>query len=280
MVLSIGSITINNGVLKLLLAELPVFETLFLRAIFVMALGMPLLVLLSGAGSARFIVQPRVLVRSVVECAASVCFVFAVANAPLADVTAIVQLTPMLTLLGAVVFFGDKVARGPLMLIVLALVGALLVVQPGTSAFQPFVLFGVLSALFSAGRDLFGRRVAREVPAFAVALSVSVVTGIVSGAMTLTLETWHAPSLDQVLWIGLAGALLTLAQLFMFLSFRVAETAAVLPFSYSGMLWALVIGVIGFGALPNALGLFGMGLIMLSGVLVVMRERWLRNRAD
>jgi drug/metabolite transporter (DMT)-like permease len=279
MLLAMGSITINNGMLKLVLAELPLFETMFLRAVIVVALGLPLLAVMSGVGSARHILAPRVMARNLVESAASVCFVFAVASAPLADLTAILQLTPMLTLLGAVVFFGDRIGRVQLLLVLLALVGALLVAQPGTASFEPALLFGVLSALFSAGRDLFGRRVAREVPAFAVALGVSVFTAIAAGVMTLALERWVGPTLVQTLLIGGAGVLLTLAQLFLFLSFRTAETTAVLPFSYTGPLWALPIGALLFGTLPNALGLAGMALILLSGVLVVLRERWVRHRA-
>ncbi len=84
-----------------------------------------------------------------------------------------------------------------------------------------------------------------------------------------------------MLLIGGAGVPLTLAQLLMFLSFRVAETSAVLPFAYSGLLWALVVGLVTFGTLPNALGFVGMGLILLSGVLrgaaraLAAPSRWL-----
>ncbi|MGV3490688.1 MAG: DMT family transporter [Devosia sp.] len=274
MVLSMGCITINNGVLKLVLAQLPLFEAMFLRAVIVVALGLPLLAVMSGISSVRHLLAPAVIARNLVECAASVTFVFAVANAPLADLTAILQLTPMLTLLGAVVFFGDRIGRGGVALVVLALFGAVLVAQPGSSAFEPFLLLGMLCSVFSAGRDLFGRKVARDVPAFAVALGVSVFTAVVSGGMTLALEDWVAPSLEQMLLVAGAGVLLTLAQLFMFLSFRTAETSVVLPFSYTQLIWALGIGVVTFGTWPNALGLVGMGLILLSGVLVVLRERF------
>lgn len=273
MVLANGSITLNNGMLKLVLAELPLFETMFLRAIIIVVLGVPLLAAMSGISSARHMLSPAVLARNLVECGASICFVFAVANAPLADLTAILQLTPMLVLLGSVVFFGDRVGKGAAALIVLALFGALLVAQPGSAGFQPFLLLGMLSAALSAGRDLFGRKVPREIPALAVALGVSLFTAVASGGLTLTLERWVPPTLEQTLLIGGAGALLTLAQLFLFLSFRVAKASAVLPFAYTGTLWALAIGAALFGTVPNALALVGIVLIVVSGVLVVAIER-------
>jgi S-adenosylmethionine uptake transporter len=169
MVLASGCFTINNALLKLAVVNLPPLESLFLRALAGIILGVPVLLLTTPRGSLRHVLDPRVLARNVVECAAAIAFVFAVANAPLADITALLQLTPMLVLLGAVVLFGDRVGGLAASLIVLALIGALLVAQPGASGLQPYVLFGLASAALSAGRDLIGRRVAAGVPALAVA---------------------------------------------------------------------------------------------------------------
>jgi drug/metabolite transporter (DMT)-like permease len=273
MVLANGSITINNALIKLAVVELPPMQAMFLRAIAAVLLGLPVLAATSSVASLRHIIAPRVLLRSIVECGAAMAFVLAVATAPLADLTAILQLTPMLVLLGAVLFFGDKVPRIAVALVGLAMLGALLVAQPGGHGLEPYVLFGMLSATLSAGRDLLGRRVGLHVPGLAVAIGVSAVSILVIGAATLLFEHWVTPNLGQLALIAAAGAFLTLAQLLLFLAFRVAPTRAVLPFFYTGTLWALVIGALVFGTLPNGLALVGMALIMLSGVLVVVLER-------
>lgn len=273
MVLANGSITINNALIKLAVVELPPMQAMFLRAIAAVLLGLPVLAATNSLASLRHIAAPRVLARSIVECGAAIAFVLAVATAPLADLTAILQLTPMLVLLGAVLFFGDKVPRIAVALVGLAMLGAVLVAQPGGHGLEPYVLFGLLSATLSAGRDLLGRRVALEIPGLAVAIGVSAVSILVIGAATFTFEPWATPSLGQLALIAAAGAFLTLAQLLLFLAFRVAPTSAVLPFFYTGTLWALVIGALVFGTLPNGLALVGMALIVLSGVLVVVLER-------
>jgi drug/metabolite transporter (DMT)-like permease len=273
MVLASGCFTINNALLKLAVADLPPLETLFLRAVAGVILGVPVLLLTAPRGSLRHVLDARVLSRNAVECAAAIAFVFAVANAPLADITALLQLTPMLVLLGAVVLFGDRVGGLTASLIVLALIGGLLVAQPGASGFQPFVLFGLASAALSAGRDLIGRRVDAGVPALAVAVGLSVVCVVVIGCLMLVFERWVMPSLPQLLLISGASAFMTLAQLLLFLSFRVAETRAVVPFFYTGTLWALLIGAVVFGTLPNAVAAIGICLIALSGVLVLLLDR-------
>lgn len=273
MVLASGSFTINNALLKLAVVNLPPLESLFLRALAAILLGVPVLLLTTPRGSLRHVLDPRVLARNAVECAAAIAFVFAVANAPLADITALLQLTPMLVLLGAVVFFGDRVGGVTASLIVLALIGALLVAQPGASGFQPYVLFGLASAALSAGRDLIGRRVDAGVPALAVAVGLSVVCVVVIGGLMPVFERWVTPSLPQLLLISGASAFLTLAQLLLFLSFRVAETRAVVPFFYTGTLWALLIGAVLFGTLPNAVAAAGICLIAASGVLVLLLDQ-------
>ena len=273
MVLASGCFTINNALLKLAVVNLPPLESLFLRALAGIILGVPVLLLTTPRGSLRHVLDPRVLARNVVECAAAIAFVFAVANAPLADITALLQLTPMLVLLGAVVLFGDRVGGLTASLIVLALIGALLVAQPGASGLQPYVLFGLASAALSAARDLIGRRVAAGVPALAVAVGLSVVCVVVIGCLMLVFERWVTPSLPQLLLISGASAFMTLAQLLLFLSFRVAETRAVVPFFYTGTLWALLIGAVVFGTLPNTVAAVGISLIALSGVLVLLLDQ-------
>ena len=273
MVLASGCFTINNALLKLAVVNLPPLESLFLRALAGIILGVPVLLLTTPRGSLRHVLDPRVLARNVVECAAAIAFVFAVANAPLADITALLQLTPMLVLLGAVVLFGDRVGGLTASLIVLALIGALLVAQPGASGLQPYVLFGLASAALSAARDLIGRRVAAGVPALAVAVGLSVVCVVVIGCLMLVFERWVTPSLPQLLLISGASAFMTLAQLLLFLSFRVAETRVVVPFFYTGTLWALLIGAVVFGTLPNTVAAVGISLIALSGVLVLLLDQ-------
>lgn len=272
MVLANGCITINNALIKLAVADLPPMQTMTLRAAAAVLLGLPLVLLICPRDSLRHLFAPMVLARSIVECGAAIAFVLALATAPLADLTAITQLAPVLVLVGAVLFFGDRVAPMAIGLVVLALFGAVLVAQP-MGHVAPYIPFAVLSAALSAARDLFGRRVDARVPGLVVAIGVSMVSVFGIGATSLSFEQWVVPAQQQLWLVAAAGAFLTLAQLLFFLAFRVAATGTVLPFFYTGTLWALVTGAVVFGTLPNALALFGMALIVVSGVLVVVTER-------
>ena len=57
------------------------------------------------------------------------------------------------------------------------------------------------------------------------------------------------------------------------LAYRLGRTAAVAPFFYSFALWAVLSGFFVFGALPNALALAGIALIVASGVAIVLLDQ-------
>jgi drug/metabolite transporter (DMT)-like permease len=277
MLLATGCFLVNDSLLKVAMANVPPLEALFLRALLAVAMGIPVLALTGTLGKAKAIFSPMVLVRNFFEFAAAAGYIFAIANAPLADITALGQMTPMLVMVGAVLFFGERIGGLAASLIVLACVGALLVAQPGGSGFQPYALLGLWSALGCAIRDLIGRRVHHEVPALVVAVGASVVSLVGIGALMLVFERFVMPGPTELLLIAASSALLTLGQLLLFSAYRVGQIGAVLPFFYSSTLWALLVGAFFFNSVPNTLALVGIALILGSGVAVVILDQRARR---
>ena len=64
---------------------------------------------------------------------------------------------------------------------------------------------------------------------------------------------------------------------FLFNSYRTATMGMVVPFLYMATIWALISGVLVFQTVPNLLAFAGIALILVSGVIVVMAERWQRK---
>lgn len=189
MVVATGCFLANDTVLKLAMASIPPLESLFLRALLAVIIGVPVLWASGMIGKAALVFRPVVVARNFFELAAAAGYIFAIAYAPLADITALAQLTPMLLMLGAAVFFKDKVSRIAVALIVVAFFGAVLVAQPGASGFQPFALLGLWSAVGCAVRDLIGRRIGPEVPALVVAVGASVVSLVGIGILMVSSST-------------------------------------------------------------------------------------------
>jgi drug/metabolite transporter (DMT)-like permease len=54
---------------------------------------------------------------------------------------------------------------------------------------------------------------------------------------------------------------------------RLGEVSAVAPFRYGTILWALLIGIVLWGEVPNVVAVFGILLVVASGLAMLARER-------
>ncbi len=279
MLAATAAFTINDTMLKLVTVDLPPFEAVFLRSLAICIIGWPMMAISGDLRSAGRMADGRVMFRNLFELIAVFGFMLGLAYAPIADLTAISQLSPMLLLIGAVWFFGEKMSRLQLSLVFVAFAGALLVAQPGGSGFAPFALFGFWNAGCVAIRDLLGRRIGRDVPGLVVAIGSGFVVLIGTGVATMLFETWVWPSVAACALIAGSAVFVVLGHWLIFSSFRAAPVSIVAPFCYASTIWALISGVLVFGSVPNALSMAGMALIVGSGVVVVAVERWATRSA-
>jgi drug/metabolite transporter (DMT)-like permease len=277
MIVSTASFTVNDTLLKLAMDGLPPFEALFWRGVGTLVLGVPLLMAL---GHARFLprmLDARVGVRSLLELSAAMGFVFGLAHVAIADLTALGQTSPILLVIGAALFFREKLRGVQIALIAVAFLGAVLVAQPGASGFSPFTLLGLWSAASVAVRDLIGRQIKLDIPGLVIAVAPGGLVVIGAGIASLLFETWVMPSLGGILLAFGSAAFLIGGHWLLLNAYRVASVGAAAPFLYMSTVWALVSGVLVFSTVPNALALAGIALILVSGSLVVALERWPRR---
>jgi drug/metabolite transporter (DMT)-like permease len=272
MVLSTGSYVVNDTMMKLATEGLPPYETLTLRGVAAVLWGLPLLLVLGYRRQLPMMFEGRVLARNLCETGGILCYVVALANMPIADVVALGQITPLLVILGAAFLLGERVGPLRMALIGVGFVGALMVAQPGGGGISVFALLALGNAVFCAARDLVGRRVPAVVPGLVVALSAAVV--VLAGALVahLLTEEWVVPGAHGLLLLLAAGLFLMGGHFCVFMAYRIGPTRTVAPFFYAFTLWAVIAGVVVFGALPNALALAGIAIVTVSGLAVVMLD--------
>jgi drug/metabolite transporter (DMT)-like permease len=261
---------VGDSFMKLVTEDLPPFEVLFLRSI---AASLACAVIVALRGDWRFIsgaLDGRTLLRAAGETLCTLCYVVALARMPIADVIAILQTGPLILILAAAVLLRERIgpARGALALV--GFVGALMVAQPSASGVSPAVLLAFAAALLGAVRDLAGRTVPTRIPVMVVNFATMLVMTLAAGAMSLGVETWTAPNGRHLTSLVLAGVLVTFGHVGLLLAYRLGRPASVAPFFYSFALWGVVSGLIVWGALPNALALAGIALIVGSGIAIIV----------
>jgi len=266
------SYVINDTMMKMATEGLPPYEVLFLRGVAALLWGMPMLFLLGYRQQMHLMFEPRVLTRNGFELIAILCYVVALANMPIGDASALGQITPLLVLLGVSLLFGEKIGATRIALIMLGFAGALLVAQPTMQGISIFAFLALANAVLSAARDIAGRRVAGHIPGMIVAISAVIVVLVGAGAVHLVSESWVAPGPRHLMLLVGAGLFLIFGHFFIFMAYRIGPTGVVAPFYYTFTLWAVISGVIVFNDLPNTLALCGIGLVVASGLTIVMLD--------
>lgn len=273
MIVSTGSYLVNDTMMKLATTGLPSYEVLFLRGAAATLWGFPLLFLLGYGKQIPLIFDRSVLRRNLLELAAILCYVVALANMQIADSTALGQITPLLMLVGSSILFGERIGGQRMALIGLGFIGALMVAQPTMQGISVYALLALGNATLSAARDLVGRRVPTEVPGMIVAISAVVVVLIGAGAAHLASERWVMPEARHLLLMAGAGFFLIFGHFFIFMAYRVGPTSAVAPFYYCFTVWAVISGLLVFGQFPNTLAICGILLVVGSGLTIVSLDQ-------
>jgi len=268
-----ASFVVGDSFMKLVTRDLPPFEVLFLRGVAAsLACGLLLLVL----GDWRFIssaLHLRALMRAAGETLSVLCYIVALARLPIADAIAILQTAPLILILAVAFLLRERVGAARVALALVGFGGAVLVAQPGSAGISPAALFAFASAVLIAARDLVGRDVPARIPVMVVTFATNTMVMVVAGLMSLGLESWRPPADWHLAFLGFAGLFVTLGHVGLLLAYRLGRTAAVAPFFYSFALWAVLSGVLVFGALPNVLALVGIALIIASGVAIVLLDQ-------
>ncbi len=272
LVLAMGVFIASDSCMKLALADAPMFQLVFMRGYAAVTLSLMLLVALNQAKDIRRMFNPWLIARGLLEVIANFSFTFAIIYMAIADVTAIAQTCPLLVLLGARLFYGERLGSVRMFLVAVGIVGALLVAQPGTTAASPYAVLGFVTALAAAIRDLITRKVPQDIPALVVAFTVLVCLMIAGGIGMLAFETPVVPGTHHVLLMLLAGALLIAGHFLIFVAYRIGPARTVAPFMYTLTIWAVLSGVVLFGDIPNALATAGMGLVVLAGLMIILLD--------
>ena len=263
----------NDALVKQVSATLPGPQLIFIRGLMATTLVLIMAQAMGHLKNWRLMLNTRLWIRGSLDAAASLAYLTAVFHLPLANATAINLSSPLFITAFAIVFFKEQVALQRGLLILLGFTGVLLVVQPSSEGFNVYAWLAVLATFLHATRDTLTRGIGLHVPALLITLSTAVSVAVAAGGITLT-QTWTpVDSLSLALLLG-ASLFLSMAYYLLIVAMRSGEMSLVAPFRYSGLLFALLIGYVVWGDVPNRLGWAGIFLLAMSGLLILRSERF------
>ncbi len=221
-----------------------------------------------------------VILRNLAEAVAAASFVAAIVLTTLSSASAILQTTPLAVTLGAALFLGESVGWRRWTAIAVGFIGVLLIVQPGLAGFTPASLLAVVAVAAVALRDLASRAVPADITT--VQLSAWGFAVLIPTGLLMMLAMGEAPVVPGVPDLArLAGAFVVggIGYYALVGATRTGEVAVVVPFRYSRLVFAMILGALVFGERPDPLMLTGAALIVGAGLYTIWREARMRPKA-
>lgn len=268
----------NDMMVKVVSESLPSAQLIFLRGVFATVLLVAVAHAMGVLRDAGALLHRRVVLRALFDAFATFTYLTSLFHIPLGTATAINMATPLFITLFAVIAFGERVGAGRWMAVATGFTGVLLIVQPTGAGFNAYALLCLAGTLLHATRDLMTRTIDPRIPSMLVTLSTAVAVTLLSAAWSL-FQPWEAVNGRHLLLLAGASVFLSAGYFLLIVAMRGGEMSLVAPFRYTGLLFALVLGYLVWGDVPDALAWGGIALLVAAGLYVLHGERS-RPRAD
>ena len=264
-----------NGIVRALGTELPAAQSAFIRFGFGVLFLLPTILPMLRAGF-----PPAALrlfgLRGVIHTGAVLCWFYAMARLPVAEVTAIGYLTPVLVTLGAALVFGETLALRRILAVIVAICGAAIVLRPGLREVTDGHLAQMAAAFFFAGSYLFAKRLTGMAGAGQVVAMLSLCVTL--GLLPFALWVWVPVTPVQLGALALVAGFATSGHYCMSRAFAVAPLTVTQPVTFLQLVWATLMGALVFHEGVDAFVLLGGGIIIAAISYITWREAVVKRR--
>jgi drug/metabolite transporter (DMT)-like permease len=210
----------------------------------------------------------------------------ALARLPLSDATAISFAAPLITVVFAAFFLGERVRIYRWSAVMAGFIGVVVMLWPyfdvghfsGAASATASIgaACAVAAAFTNAGSVIQTRRLTSTETTSSIVIYFSLICAV-GGLATLPFG-WivtTGPQLSALVGLGILGGL---AHVLLTESYRHAPASVIAPFDYSTMIWAFILGYALFGEVPTVYVFVGAAIVAGAGLFVIWRERQLGLR--
>ena len=269
MVISAVSFAAAHAGVRELSDEIHPFATAFYRNIFGILLLLPWLVRDKFAALKTDCLKLHIL-RGGLNSGFMLGFFFALGLITIAEATALNFTAPLFVTLLAVIILKERVGWRRWLALFIGFASTLVILQPGVQVISIGAFLVLFASLAWAGSTITLKKLSK---------SESSLTSTVYLVIILTPVTFVAsfpylylPNIEQTIWLVEVAATSTIAQYFLSESLKQADASVVVPFDFSRLIWAALLGFILFQEIPTTWVWLGGTLIFASALYITHRE--------
>ena len=261
----------TDGAAKFLSSDLAPQQIIFIRYGIVLILIL-LFAIYTGNHNLLKTEQPKLqILRGLCLAICSILFYFALKQLPIELCAAISFVSPLFVTALSIPFLGERVGYRRWIAVVVGLLSVLIILRPGSVTFQLAMLLPLGSSLLWA-MALILTRLMREREQALTVLSWSSLVGVLV-VFPFVWPVWQTPSSSQWMILILLGLFNGLGQYIVIRAFMLASASLLAPFSYSIIIWSMLIGLIVFNSFPDRITLVGTAILIFAGIYIWYREK-------
>lgn len=286
--------SVQDIIIRLLSSAYPALEIMFIRGLVAIVL-IGAMVYADGGFATLRVRHPLInVVRGLLQVCSYTAYYMALAAMPIAEVTALFFVSPLIVTAFSALFLGERVGIRRWAGVLAGFAGVLVIVRPGSALLDPVAFLPLVASFTYATSVIITRRIGKTQTGPSLALSAMLVFIIVSGAgglafgdgayatdahpsLAFLLRAWALPVGQDIALLGACGVIAALGFYCLAQGYRVAPASIVAPFEFIAMPLAVMWGLVVWSEVPPLTTVLGIVLIVCSGIYVLNREA-VRNR--
>jgi drug/metabolite transporter (DMT)-like permease len=277
---AIGVLTVMDGIVKHVSAEIATLQIVFLRYVFGAICAAAVFRVVGTARPSIAAIRAHVL-RSLAVALTATSFFYALATLQFAVAMALGFTAPIFIALFAALTLGERPGRAVWLAIAIGFAGVLVVLSGELADAGRATWLGVASALFSALTYAVVMVMLKNRAALDPVPTIVLLQNVLAGLFLTPagLWSWSPLSPTAMLWVALIGLLGTVGHLAMAWAYGRAEASRLGVLEYTAFVWAALIGLVFFGEIPSLSTVAGACLIIAGALSVAPRRSRKRGTA-
>ena len=259
-----------NTLVKYLSTDFSLSQIIFFRSFFAIVFILPWL-LNAGLLSLKTKSYKLQLARSSVALAAMYLWFFSISKIPLAEATAINFTAPVFGALCAIIFLKETIKKSRFLAIIFSILGALIIIKPGFTEINIYILIAVLASLLMGLAAIFIKKLSMVDHPNAVVFYMPAILSIFS--LIPCVIYWKTPSFYQWFLLISTGLTATLAHQGITRAFAKSEATYVLIFDYLRLPFTALFAFYIFLETPTISIFLGSLIIFISSIYIINREK-------
>ena len=261
----------TDGAAKYLSSEIAPQQIIFLRYVIVLTLIL-LFSIYQGRRNVFKTEQPKLqILRGLCMASSGLLIYFALKHLPLELCSAISFVSPLFVTVLSIPLLGETVGLRRWIAVLIGVLSVLIILRPGGASFQLAMLLPLGASLCWA-MGLILTRLMRDREQALPVLAWSSLVGVVVLA-PLVWSVWLTPNASQWTILILLGIFNGLGQYLVIRAFMLASASLLAPFSYSIIIWSMLIGLVVFNSCPDVITLLGTTILISAGLYIWNREK-------